>query len=522
VFSVAAGRILNLSVMSIGSPHHETPCELSELSRTRFIGKTSRRGEPESPLGRIGNPSERPHTGSMSLTLQPRTARELAYRLLEQHRTTGAWVHELLHRAFAEGTWGAPDRGLVTELVNGVVRRRATLSMVLAAVMPRPIDRVEDSLFTLLQLGAYQLVFLDRIPAFAAVHETVELTKCLGQRRWTNVVNGVMRGVTRLLTDEYATSPAEDTIPVAPGRYRRVGQRIFADRSSEPVRFISQAFSLPEWLAERWHARWSWADLLPILEAVNSPPVLYVRVNSRGVTPPMLLQKWRESGIDATEIAGLPALRVNSPGDVEQLPGFTEGWWIAQDLTAMQATLLLDPRPGERVWDTCAAPGTKTTQLAELVGDSGMVFATDVDAVRLQRVVQNASRLRLPNIQTMLADAKVENLPAGPFDAVLLDAPCSNTGVLHRRPEARWRIQPDDLGELSSLQRRLLHAALDRVRPGGRLVYSTCSIEPEENEQVVDVVARQRRDTTAVLTAHTYRPGPEGDGGFQALLQRTM
>jgi 16S rRNA (cytosine967-C5)-methyltransferase len=449
--------------------------------------------------------------------LHPRTARELAYRVLEQHRTTGAWVQEQLATAFAEGNWSAADRGLITELVNGVVRRRATLDALLGAVTTRPLSQVEPPLLTLLHLGAYQVVFLDRVPSFAAVHETVELTKVLGQRRWTGIVNGVLRGMTRLVTDEWTDSPARDAVPVAEGRSRRLAQSVFADPSAEPVQFLAQAYSLPEWLAARWHARWPWSELLAVAEAINTPPVLFVRVNLQRTTPAALLARWQEAGINATTIDNLPALRLDSAGPIELLPGYAEGWFAPQDVTAMRAALLLSPQPGERVWDVCAAPGAKAAHLAELVGETGSVLATDDDPVRLPRVMENAQRLGLPNLRAQLVASDGSNWPAGPFDAVLLDAPCSNTGVLHRRPEVRWRIQPYDLGELVSLQRRLLHAALDRVKPGGRLVYSTCSMEPEENEQVVETVLRQRHDSTLVA-AHEYRSGSSGDGGYQALL----
>jgi 16S rRNA (cytosine967-C5)-methyltransferase len=455
----------------------------------------------------------------MPLALQPRTARELAYHVLEQHRADGVWVQDLLQAAFAQGTWSGLDRGLVTELVNGVVRRQATLAALLAAVMPRPLDQVEPALLTLLQLGTYQLVFLDRVPTFAAVNETVELTKTLGQRRWTGVVNGVLRGMTRLVTEDWTTIPAADAVPVSAGRCRRLSKAVFVNPEEAPARFLAQAFSLPDWLATRWQSRWPRAELLAIADAINTPPVMYVRVVSSKIAPADLLGQWQAAGIAAVAIDGLPALRLDSAGLVEQLPGYTAGWFVPQDLTAIRAGLLLAPQLDERVWDVCAAPGAKATHLAELVGTTGSVLATDDDAGRLLRVIENATRLGLRNLRTQVVASDGGDWPLGPFDAVLLDAPCSNTGVLHRRPEVRWRIQPFDLGELASLQRRLLHAALDRVRSGGRLVYSTCSIEPEENEQVIDTVLRQREDVERV-EVHAYHPGPHGDGGFQTLLRR--
>lgn len=456
----------------------------------------------------------------MALAFPPRTARELAYHVLEQHRQGGQWVQDLLGQAIQAGLFPASERGLATELVYGVVRRRGTLLTVLAAVLPRPLSQVEPPLLTLLQLGAYQLLFLDRIPAYAAVHETVELTRSLGQLRWTKFVNGVLRGVTRLLTETWCDSPAPDAVPITPGRFRRLKRPLFPDPQREPVAYVSQAYSLPAWLVVRWQSRWSWDQLLSLAEAANTPPRLYVRVNQTRISPQELLTRWTEAGLRASLHPELPVLAVEHSGDIELWPGYAEGWWLPQDVTSVRAALLLAPPAGGTVWDVCAAPGGKSTHLAELVGPHGTVWATDVHTDRLGRVRENAQRLGFSNIRTVVVQEDGADWPTGPFDAVLLDAPCSNTGVLHRRPEVRWRLQPRDLVELSALQQRLLQAALDRLRRGGRLVYSTCSIEPEENEQVIETILRQR-DEMVLCTSRLFLPGPTGDGGYQALLHKT-
>lgn len=461
-----------------------------------------------------------PPLPSMALAFPPRTARELAYHVLEQHRLSGQWVQDLLGQAFQDGLFPAPERGLSTELVYGVVRRRGTLLTVLAAVLPRPLSHVEPPLLTLLQLGAYQLLFLDRIPTYAAVHETVELTRALGQFRWTKFANGVLRGVTRLLTDTLCDTPAADAIPMASGRFRRLKQPIFPQPRLDPVGYVAAAYSLPAWLVTRWQSRWGWDQLLALAEAANTPPRLYVRVNQTRLSPQELLTRWTEAGLTASLHPELPVLAVEHSGDIEQWPGYAEGWWLPQDVTAVRAALWLDPPAGGTVWDVCAAPGGKATHLAELVGPHGTVLATDVHADRLERVRENAQRLGFSNIRTAVMREDGADCPAGPFDAVLLDAPCSNTGVLHRRPEVRWRLQLRDLGELSALQQRLLQAALDRLRPGGRLVYSTCSIEPEENELVVETVLKQRHEVT-LCADRLFLPATTGDGGYQALLHKT-
>ncbi|HUQ72999.1 MAG TPA: transcription antitermination factor NusB [Planctomycetaceae bacterium] len=450
--------------------------------------------------------------------LAPRTARELAYRVLVEHREGGAWVQELLARSFAAGTWSPADRGLATELTCGVVRRQAALTAVLQPQIARPWDQIEPDLITLLWLGTYQLLYLDRVPRFAAIHETVEVCRAIGQTRWTGFVNGVLRSVDRLVTDEFTDVPAADAVPISAGRYRKLQRAVFPSPETHRAGYIATAFSLPEWLAERWTQRWPAAELIALAAAINETPVLFARPNPRRTTPEELYSLWQAHGATCKRV-GDSALRLDHAGNVELLPGYHEGLFSLQDLTAMRAVEALQPRAGERIWDVCAAPGTKTCQLAERMDDRGEILATDASTERLTMVEDGLHRLGLTCVRTLRIRPDGVDLPDDSFDAVLLDAPCSNTGVLHRRPEARWRLQPDDITELAATQRQLLRAALDRVAPHGRLLYATCSIEPEENEAVVREVLSQRPEFT-LADEFAALPGPHGDGGYQALLIR--
>lgn len=210
-------------------------------------------------------------------------------------------------------------------------------------------------------------------------------------------------------------------------------------------------------------------------------------------------------------------LTIDRQPRVDQWPGFNAGEFVVQDESAQRAAELLAPQPGDTVLDLCAAPGTKTTHLAELMRNEGRLIATDSSEDRLKLVPQNAERLGLTIIETAVVALEGTNIPPGPFDAILIDAPCSNTGVLGKRPDARWRIQPDDLEELSRIQLLLLLAAADRLKPGGRIVYSTCSIEPDENKAVVEA-ACHFRPKLKLVESHELPPGPTSDGGFQCLL----
>jgi 16S rRNA (cytosine967-C5)-methyltransferase len=202
---------------------------------------------------------------------------------------------------------------------------------------------------------------------------------------------------------------------------------------------------------------------------------------------------------------------------VERLPGFADGWFAVQDESAMQAARLLAPAPGSTVLDLCAAPGTKTTHLAELMGNRGSILAADVDRRRLALVEENCRRLGIDIVETQVVAADARDVSPGPFDSVLLDVPCSNTGVLGKRPEARWRLRPQDIEELAAIQKRLLTAAIARLKPGGRLVYSTCSIEPEENEGVVRAALSAFPNLRLLSEVHR-EPGQPADGAYQAVL----
>ncbi|MBI1346490.1 hypothetical protein GC163_09390 [bacterium] len=453
------------------------------------------------------------------LLFAPKTARELAYRVLERYRLTGCFVQDELATEFASGAWPPTDRRFITELVCGVVRRQLALTEILRPAISRPWDRIEPELVTLLWLGAYQLAYLDRVPAFAAIHETVEIARSLGQLRWTGFANGILRTISRVVDPNPIDQPAANALPIGQGRYRRIQADIFPDPAVDLPGYVSLAYSLPMWLVERWAKVFDHDQLLSLAEAVNSVPALYVRINRRRISVSDLQQRWQAEGIVSEIVPGLDALRVHEAGNIEELPGYAEGWFAPQDLTAMQAAIRLAPDPDDRVWDMCAAPGTKTCHLAELRDDHGSLLATDVHAERLAFVLSGADRLGLTSIQTAVISSELYDLPRGPFEAILVDAPCSNTGVLHRRPEARWRLLPQDFEELPAIQQGLLKAAVQRLSPGGRVLYSTCSIERDENQAVIARVMAQTPDLQLVDEA-LFLPGPQGDGGYQALLVR--
>ena len=442
-------------------------------------------------------------------------------------------------RGFAERGWqagtsvdrakkslGLDDRDVATatDLAETVIRRLATLDCVLVAFCGRPREKVEKELWSLAQVGAAQLMFRPDIPPHAAVGETVGVAEEIGKPQWKGFLNGMLRSVERSLTHVDSLDDSAKASMVAgpgaegePAAWCRFGKPVI-DTSFDGAEWASRAYGVPRWLVRRWTAK-SYQDAVGetaerIMRACNAAPPLWLRVNpavgSRGELVAAL-------GAEPGPLNESLVLERSVP--LSSVPGFRDGSCSVQDITAQLATDLLDPQEGETVLDFCAAPGGKTGHIAERLAGTGNVLATDVSEHRLRRVNSNVERLQLTNVETRLIERDGSRDPVGSFDAALVDAPCSNTGVLAKRPEARWRVRPEDLDELPKLQGELIGRAARCVRPGGRLVYSTCSIEPEENRAVVNAfLARQPQ--WRMVSDRLHLPSGPGDGGYQALLFR--
>jgi 16S rRNA (cytosine967-C5)-methyltransferase len=448
------------------------------------------------------------------------SARSLALQVLLDGHHGKAFVQELLDQRLAEKPLPAPDRRLATQLVYGVLRRRGTLDALLRPLLSRRPHEIEPWLKDALRLGAHQLALLRQVPPHAAIYETVELAAAFGVPRAKGFLNGVLRALSRVLTDDVAPASAADALPLEAGAYRRLARPLLPEPATHPVEYLAAGFSLPGWLVRRWLGRFGWEECVRLGFWFAGPAPLWLRSSRLRTSRPAFLQGLTDAGIRAEAGEEPDAVRVLDPVAVRDVPGYADGWFSVQDESAMRVAMALAPQPGECVLDVCAAPGGKATHLAELMDNRGLVIACDVDDRRLQTVTGLANRLGISIIETHRLHPEVnEELPAGPFDRVLVDVPCSNTGVLGRRPEARWRLRPEDFRELVPLQTKLLLQAVERVRPGGVVVYSTCSIEPEENGQVVRNVLRALPEL--VLEAESEQvPGRPTDGGYWARLRR--
>jgi 16S rRNA (cytosine967-C5)-methyltransferase len=445
-------------------------------------------------------------------------ARTVALRVLLDCRTRHAFVQEILDDHLHRADLSPADRRLTTQLAYGVLRRRGTLDALLRPLINRPPEQVEPWLWEALRLGAYQLALLTQVPPHAAIHETVELATAWNNPKAKGFLNGVLRSLSRLLTDERTTAPAADALPLEDGSYRRLAEPLFADPKRSFADYLAAAFALPDWLAQRWVKRSSRDDCVRLGFWFATPPPLWLRCNLLRTSREECLEPLRTAGIQAEPGAHPQSIRLNESKPVREVPGFAEGRLTVQDESAMWAASALAPAAGSSVLDLCAAPGGKTTHLAELMGNTGHIVACDVDGRRLANVSELAARLGINIIETCLL-ASGQEPPCGPFDAVLVDVPCSNTGVLGRRPEARWRLREEDIRHLTRLQGNLLRLAIERCKTGGTIVYSTCSIEPEENGLLVRQVLRNA-PMIELEAEEERRPGLPADGGYWARLRR--
>ena len=412
---------------------------------------------------------------------QPTQARLLAVRVLDRVQRSRAYADLSLHHYLSQSTLSGVDRALATELVYGTLRWRGRIDYLLRHVLEQPIEKLEPPVASTLRVGAYQLVFSDRIPASAAVDESVRCIRALGVERATGLVNAVLRRL----------SAEHQQIPLP-------------SLDEDPAGHLTHALSLPAWIADCWLQTYGPVDAAALARASNEPPPLTVRTNIRKLAREELLEKLRPRFPDA-ELCRYArhGIRLGRRGDPARDPAFLSGLFSVQDEAAQLVIDLLDPQPGELVLDVCAAPGGKTAAISERLGDLGGVLALDRHAGRLGLVARSVRRLGLSNIHTLQRDASqpLADLPVAwldslqgtadvrrqplVFDRVLVDAPCSGLGTLRRNPDARWRLSPELPEELAQLQRAILRQAAAVLRPGGNLVYSTCTLHPEENERVV-------------------------------------
>jgi len=465
--------------------------------------------------------------------------REIAVRVLQQRRAGGKFIEDLLETALQSAQLSSADRALCQEIVYGIVRWQATLDWLIA----RKTDGREQkpALQNLLRLGLYQIFRLDRIPDHAAVNETVELAKQNGFGAQAGFVNAILRGYLR---------EHDETKKLLAGL-----------KISQPA----LGWSHPEWLVTRWQKRWGIEKTASLLEWNNTPPKTFARVNTLKTDAGKLLEKWRDENVEydfvrREQLEENLVFELKSQPPLSSLASFRDGWFYIQDPGTLLAACKLGPQPGETILDFCAAPGGKTTFIAQLMNNQGRIVAQDVSDERLKWIQENCARLGVTCVEMVVSDwarphpdplpqereqqcatreisnrvriadrlTTIPPLHAGEgrgegklFDRILVDAPCSNTGVMRRRVDLRWRIQPAEIERLRAAQLDLLQQAATQVKPGGVLVYSTCSLEPEENGEVVKQFLSERADFKLDYERELLPFADNVDGAYVARILRS-
>lgn len=377
----------------------------------------------------------------------------------------GAFADVELDKRLRRSALSNLDRRLVTELVYGSVRRQRTLDALLDQLGKKPASQQALDLRLILHLGLYQLRYLDQVPDHAVVSTTVDLAKRNRLGKLSGVVNGILRQYIRC---------AE-------------GGRDPLQLPKDEVQAIGIAYSFPDWMIRTWQTLLPDDGVRDLCDWFNRAPMIDLRVNRRQTSVEQVVTALTDAGIAVERHPYAPeALRLQEHvGNLRQLPGYEAGWWSVQDSSAQLVAHLVDPQPGELVVDACAAPGGKAMHLAELMGDEGIVVACDRTPQKIRKIEQNLQRLQLHSIQTRVGDSRQYTDLKGKADRVLLDVPCSGLGTLHRHADARWRQTPETVAGLVKLQAELIEQAATWVKPNGVLVYSTCTLQPDENEKQI-------------------------------------
>lgn len=396
-------------------------------------------------------------------------SRETALRVLISCLTNGAWADAALKAQISRDDLSGADAALCSRIVYGVLQNQLLLDFYIGAYCSQKPDHLQPPLLDILRVGAYQILFLDKVPDSAAVNESVNLAKLFKRGQAAGLVNAVLRKI----------SQNKNNLPAIP------------DRDEE--RYLSIRYSHPKWLVKRLLPLLGREETEQFLAANNGVAPLTVQVNPLKTTTEELLEELTASGIKAARHNWVPdCLELSGAGDLTVLKAFRDGKFLVQDPAARLVSMIADVQPGQRVLDVCAAPGGKSFSAAFAMGDQGVIQSCDLHENKLKRVREGAERLGITCMETAAADGRnFISAWADAFDVVLVDAPCSGLGIIRKKPDTRYK-KPDDLFALPVIQASILENAARYVKPGGTLVYSTCTILPTENEDV----------TTAFLAEH--------------------
>ncbi|MDH5174043.1 MAG: 16S rRNA (cytosine(967)-C(5))-methyltransferase RsmB [Elusimicrobiota bacterium] len=402
-----------------------------------------------------------------------KSARRIALEVLYKIEVKNAYSRVALDSTLSAHELSKEDRALVTELVYGVIRRLNTLDWVLNTYsFKQKVEGFSPYVRNILRLGAYQLMYLDRIPAYAAINESVEMSKEFGHSGIVSLVNAVLRAIGDNVKEIH-----------------------YPDQQKNLSQYLSIIYSHPQWLITRWLSRLGEKETIKLCEINNQAPPLSIRTNALKNTREELSSSLEKENLKVEVSSVAPGgLKIRDFISLTQLESFQKGLFTVQGESSQLISYILAPRPGEIVLDACAAPGGKSTHMAELMNNTGSIIALDVRKPRVEMIKENCRRLGVTNVKAELLDAtKVSSLYSKKVDRCLVDAPCSSLGIIQSQPEVRWnRDYRGALVKMPQLQYAILEEASLCVKPKGVLVYAVCSLEPEEGEKIIEKFLKDR------------------------------
>lgn len=422
--------------------------------------------------------------------------REGALSVLYEINEKNAFSNIAINRELGSKPYKQLDKGLITELVYGVLENQIYIDYIIDRFSTFKIEKMNPYTLNLLRLGIYQLLFLDKIPDFAAVNETVNLSKkyC---KKTTGFINGILRNIQRDRENIEFPSPEKNI-----------------------VKYLSIKYSHPQWLVETFLNNFDRSFTEELLEANNAIPDLYVRVNTLKIGIDDCIKLLIDVGYTVKQSPFIEeAIIIEGIHNIEQSDPYKKGYFQIQDFGSMLVAKILDPKEGDFVIDVCSAPGGKATHIAQLMNNKGTIIARDIYDHKLKLVGKNAERLGVTIIKTENFNGKnLDKNLLNRADKVLVDAPCSGLGIIRKKPEIKYRKQPADIESIMTIQYDILENASKYLKPGGELVYSTCTINPKENEDIVQKFLDRNSDYTLVDIGDKYKgliPGEQAENMIQ-------
>jgi len=444
------------------------------------------------------------------------TARFVAMKVLNQLNLDKGYATDILNSYLNQ----TEQKQRATDLVFGTIRNQFAIDMIISAFTKRPTKAISKKLLTIIRIATYELIYRPNVATYAIVNDAVENIKIIAGQKQVGFVNAALRQITRGIENRDTETEKADSTKILPVWVRRgclFNQAILPKPERSPEAYLCAVFSLPLWLTQSWVEDFGYEKALKTCFASNRTPSVYLRVNTLRTTQSELAEKLEAAEVKH-ELVGEDIIKLKGAKAISDLPGYKEGLFAVQDITASKPAKAINVKAGEKVLDLCSAPGGKATQLAELAGDKATIIATDISPDRLRVVTRNAKRLKLQSLIIVNYDELKEHAP---FDHILVDVPCSNIGVLSRRPEARHRLKKETAVNLARTQRQILESALELVKPGGTICYSTCSITPEENSALIGDFVSQNCNVKVVQEELSLpsADAPDCDGGYFAILQ---